>query len=246
MFMKQLTFCFLLFANICFAQASFRIEQKKHAKVKTAYAEKWTSLKTELSQQSINTNLFSVFFRVFKQEELFEVWVKDNTTSTFKLLKNYKICASSGDLGPKRKEGDMQVPEGFYNINIFNPFSSYYLSLGVSYPNAADKYFSDKKSPGGAIMVHGNCVTIGCIPLTDDVIKEVYVLAVEAKANGQSNIPIHIFPCKLNETQLKTICETNATHQKFWTNLKTGFDYFESHKKLPTISVDKQGYYVFK
>lgn len=238
---------FFVFISVnCFAQANFRIEQKKHAKVKTAYAEKWSGLKTELSQQGINTNSLSVFFRAFKQEDLFEVWVKDNTTSTFKLFKSYKICASSGDIGPKRREGDMQVPEGFYNINIFNPFSNYYLSLGVSYPNAADKYFSDKKSPGGAIMVHGNCVTIGCIPLTDDVIKEVYVLAVEAKANGQSNIPIHIFPCKLNEAQLKVICESNAAHQKFWSNLKTGFDYFETNKKLPLVSVDKKGYYVFK
>lgn len=244
--MKLFTLCFFFAINVCIAQPSFRVEQKKYAKVNTAYNEKWNSLKNELSQQSITTNLFSVFFRVFKQEELFEVWVKNNSDNTFKLFKSYKICSSSGIAGPKRREGDMQVPEGFYSINVFNPFSNYYLSLGVSYPNAADKYFSDKKSPGGAIMVHGNCVTIGCIPLTDEVIKEVYVLAVEAKANGQANIPIHIFPNKLSDVNLQALCKADVQYKDFWTNLKTGYDFFENNKKTPIVSVDKKGYYVFK
>ncbi len=227
-----------------FAQ-SFKDQQRKNARVKAAYSEKWEALKTEISKKGIDASNFELFIRAFKQDEVVEIWLKSKSSSEFKLFKTYSICSSSGVLGPKRKQGDGQVPEGFYQIAVFNPYSSYHLSLGINYPNASDKLIG-KGNLGGDIMIHGSCVTIGCIPLTDTYIKEVYVLAVEARNNGQQNIPVHIFPTRLNEkgmTFLNDEFEENKTLLDFWKNLKLVYDYFEKNKKLPKITVNKDGKY---
>lgn len=223
---------------------AFRTEQKRNARVKAAYKEKWNSLKSLLTQKGIDTNKVQIFIRAFKKEGELELWAK-HSSGTYRLVKTYEICAASGNLGPKRREGDLQVPEGFYNINVFNPYSAYHLSLGISYPNQSDRILGKKGSLGGAIMIHGNCVTIGCIPLTDDKIREVYVLAVESKANG-FDIPVHIFPARLSEDGMKML-ESDFTDQKlidFWKSLKTGYDFFEKNKKLPKVTVAKDGKYV--
>jgi murein L,D-transpeptidase YafK len=136
------------------------------------------------------------------------------------------------------------VPEGFYHINHFNAESFYHLSMGINYPNAADRFHADKKHPGGAIYIHGACVTIGCIPLTDEKIEEVYLLALEARNNGQKHLPVHIFPFEMNNKNLEKYSKLYPSQQTFWQNLKIGYDYFELHKKIPTFSIAK-GLYVF-
>jgi murein L,D-transpeptidase YafK len=172
--------------------------------------------------------------------------LKHKNEKEFRLFKTYDICYYSGELGPKRKQGDGQVPEGFYKIEAFNPYSNYHLSLRVSYPNASDKIIG-KVNLGGDIMIHGNCVSIGCVPITDTYIKELYILAVEAKNGGQDNIPIHIFPGKLDKKGMEFLNGKYPENslQNFWKNLKNGYDYFEENKKLPKIEVDKSGKYVF-
>jgi murein L,D-transpeptidase YafK len=224
----------------------FKATQQKCTRVKTAYSEKWESLKGELAKKGINKESFEMYIRVFKNDKIVEVWLRSKEQKEYKLFKTYNICASSGELGPKRQQGDGQVPEGFYNVAAFNPYSSYYLSLGVSYPNASDKIVG-KGNLGGDIMIHGNCVTIGCMPLTDNYIKEVYVLAVEARNNGQQSIPIHIFPTKLDENGMAFLTKesSNPALLNFWKNLKTGYDYFEQNKMLPKVTVDKAGKYIF-
>jgi len=117
-----------------------------------------------------------VYIRSFKYDSELEVWVKNDRKDAYKLFKSYKVCALAGSMGPKRMEGDYQVPEGFYYINEFNPRSSYHLSLGLNYPNLSDKILSDPERPGGEIYIHGSCVTVGCIPLTDPMIEELYII----------------------------------------------------------------------
>jgi murein L,D-transpeptidase YafK len=241
--------CFLLSLIVCLQVQgqTFKASQQKCERVKTAYSEKWENLKADLTKQGINASNFELFIRVFKNEKAVEAWVRSKGQKEFKLFKTYTICASSGQLGPKRKQGDAQVPEGFYNVSAFNPYSSYYLSLGVSYPNQSDKIIGGGNL-GGDIMIHGNCVTIGCMPLTDTYIKEVYILAVEARNGGQQIIPIHIFPTKLDDKEMKALTDAfpqNTVLLTFWKNLKTGYDFFEQHKQLPNVSVDKSGKYLF-
>ena len=211
----------------------FKEQQLKFDRVKSAYEEKESAVKDLLKSRDI-TGGYQLFIRAFKKEEELEVWIKNKGTDTYSLLTTYYFCTSSGNLGPKRKEGDLQIPEGAYSINHFNPFSTFHLSLGINYPNASDRILSDKKHPGGAIYIHGNCVSIGCIPITDEKIKELYILAVEAKNSGQLNIPVHIFPAR-DISQLP--------QSDFWDNLKRVYDDFEKDKKLRPISVDKTGAY---
>lgn len=121
-------------------------------------------------------------------------------------------------LEPKRRSGDRQMPEGFYTIDTFNPTSNYYLSFRISYPNTSDKKFVDALNTIDNIFVHGSCISIGCIPIGDDNVKEVYLWAVRAKS-GEQEIPIHIFPMKMTEenyTSLKSEYASNAQLLKCW------------------------------
>lgn len=233
----------LIILLMCLPFAGFKEEQKKNARVKSAYKEKEAELKKLFEQKKLTPFNVEIFFRAFKQEKKFEVWARNKNDASFILLKEYEICASSGELGPKRVEGDGQVPEGFYYIDHFNPTSNFYLSLRVNYPNESDRILSNKKHPGGDIYVHGSCVTIGCIPLTDDKIKEVYLLAVEAKNAGQTKIPIHIFPSKLSVENIAALKVSKPELYEFWNSLKPGFDYFEKNKTIPKIKVLKSGLY---
>lgn len=244
---KILLFSSLLFVGTMLMAQSFKLEQKKYARVKSAYSEKWEDLKNELKEKGIDESSFDIFIRIFKEDDWLEIWAKSKNEKQYKLFKKYSICAASGDLGPKRKQGDGQVPEGFYHVSVFNPYSNYHLSLGVSYPNQSDRIIG-KSNLGGDIMIHGNCVTIGCIPIRDENIKEVYILAVEAKNGGQSIIPIHIFPTKLDDKSYENLIEEYKDKTQlidFWKNIKTGYDYFEKNKILPKVTIDKTGKYIF-
>ncbi|HEY0031182.1 MAG TPA: L,D-transpeptidase family protein [Bacteroidia bacterium] len=240
---RALPFLLMFFVSFQSTAQTFKSTQQKAGRVKAAYSEKWEGLKAAIKKQGIKED-FELFIRVFKEDKELEVWLRPKDQKEFQLFKTYAICASSGELGPKRKQGDGQVPEGFYTIAVFNPYSSYHLSMGLSYPNASDRIIG-KGNLGGDIMIHGDCVTIGCMPLTDNFIKEVYILAVEARNSGQQSIPVHIFPTRLNEKGMTFLSGQNAKQLDFWKNLKTGYDYFEEHKQLPKVTVDKAGKYLF-
>lgn len=241
-----LTFVFLLMTLL--QSGSFRETQMTHSRVKAAYGAKAEVVEKYFSQQKLSYSGFHLFIRGFKKEKELEVWVKEKGKDTYTLLTTYPFCAVSGQLGPKRKEGDLQIPEGVYHLNHFNPQSNFHLSLGINYPNASDKILSDPKHPGSAIYIHGNCVTIGCIPITDDKIKELYILAVEATNNGQQKIPVHIFPTKLNENGmdlLKRQYEAFPDRITFWENLQLVYNDFESTKKARPVRVNNQGRYFY-
>ncbi|MBN2694348.1 L,D-transpeptidase family protein [bacterium] len=197
----------------------------------------------ELFKKNEVTYPSEIFLRALKLEKKLELFVKKD--GKFQLLKTYPICASSGDLGPKRRQGDLQVPEGFYHIHHFNPVSNFYLSLGVSYPNESDKIFKTGRDAGGAIYIHGDCVTIGCLPITDSRIKELYTIASDS-LKKQKKIPVYIFPCDFNSEKCQKELKNYPQHSDFWKNIKEGFDYFETNKSLPKITINKKGKYIFK
>ena len=176
-------FCLLLKCS-AFCQASFVDFQKSYPRVASAMKDKEDSLKKQFAQAGFKWPAKQIYIRSFKYDSQLEVWIRNSNDEAFKLFKTYKVCAMAGAIGPKRMEGDYQVPEGFYYINEFNPNSNYHLSLGINYPNPSDKMLSDSLKPGGDIYIHGNCVTVGCIPLQDSQIEELYVLAANAKNQG--------------------------------------------------------------
>jgi murein L,D-transpeptidase YafK len=206
------------------------------------------SLKKQFEKQKLVYPPQAMYLRSFKYDRQLEVWVKSSNKEQYKLFKTYKVCQQSGSTGPKRAEGDYQVPEGFYYINEFNPNSMYHLALGLNYPNASDRILADHSRPGSAIYIHGNCVSTGCIPITDAPIEELYFLASSVRNQGTEFIPVHVFPIKYNVAKSKEYLEVamkdNEPLKLFNKNIKEVFDYFELKKELPIIMVNKKGEYV--
>lgn len=198
-------------------------------------------LKKALASKGLNYGA-PIFIRVFKEPGVLEVWVEDQNSHTFKHFKTYNICYFSGRLGPKEKEGDKQSPEGFYFVGPkqLNPWSKYHLSFNLGYPNTYDKAH---QRTGSALMIHGNCVSIGCYAMTDKYINEIYTLAHAALSAGQPFFRVHAFPFKLDTERLKK--ETSNKWYTFWLNLKEGYDYFNTHQRPPNVKVIK-GRYVFE
>ncbi len=213
-------------------------------RVARAKEEKLAKLQADLRSIGVNALApFEVFFRAFKNEKQLEVWVKQQQGAIFQLFKTYPICQASGSLGPKLKQGDKQVPEGFYVINRFNPKSKFHLSLGLNYPNESDLVRADSVQPGGDIFIHGDCVSIGCLAMTDDFIKEIYVLALLVKEAGQQQINVHIFPARLTNGNLDNLIADKPDLAEFWKELFPVFQYFELKKMLPELTVLPTGAY---
>lgn len=249
MIMKQALILVLFFTHSFLpAQTSFLLQQKQYSRVRTAFQEKDSLIKSNLKKNHIKTNELNILILVFKAEDKLEIYAKKKTADEYKKISTYAICAKSGTLGPKRAQGDMQVPEGFYYINRFNPYSSFYLSLGLNYPNASDKKKSKAADKGGDIFIHGNCVTIGCMPMTNDKIKEIYLYAVYARNNGQYKIPVYIFPFEMNKQNMQLNAKKYQNNKElisFWSNLKSGYDKFQREHKQLNIIIDSKGNYSF-
>lgn len=230
------------------AFTSFVDYQKTFPRPDESFRKKEDMLQKQFEAMNLEWPAKYIYIRSFKYDSQLEVWVKNKLQDQFKLFKTYKVCALAGTLGPKRIEGDYQVPEGFYYINEFNPNSAYYLSLGINYPNESDKLLSDMYKPGGSIYIHGSCVTVGCIPVTDQQIDELYILASYAKSQGQDYIPVHIFPVRFNVAKsvkyLSNLTKDDHQLEEFSTRLEDAFDYFEKYKQLPIVLIKDNGEYV--
>jgi murein L,D-transpeptidase YafK len=181
-----------------------------------------------------------ILVRIFKEESELEVW-KQDTTGQFQLLKVYPICRWSGELGPKKTEGDRQAPEGFYSITpgLMNPNSSYYLAINIGFPNAYDKA---NNYSGAFLMIHGDCSSRGCYAMTDEQIGEIYSLARESFLGGQKEFQIQAYPFRLTPANLARH-RTNP-NMPFWTMLREGNDHFVVSHMEPKIDVCDR-HYVF-
>jgi len=242
---------FLFLTTIIFAftfQSDFLNEQKKYVRVRTAIKEKGRIIEQHLTNEGLELTDINLLLIAYKDIGELELYVKHKNEKTYKHVDTYIICSNSGKLGPKRKQGDYQVPEGFYHIDRFNPSSNFYLSLGLNYPNKSDRKKSKSSNLGGDIFIHGACVTIGCLPMTNDKIKEIYLYAVYGRNNGQTKIPVYIFPFKMNDrnfTKYKTKYSSNAKLIAFWTNLKAGYDKFDKEKAELEVKISDNGDYQF-
>lgn len=174
-----------------------------------------------------------MLIRAYKKEAELEIW-KMKGDGRYALLKTYPMCRWSGQLGPKTREGDRQVPEGFYSIapGQMNPNSAYYLSFNVGYPNAYDRAHG---RTGGAIMVHGACSSAGCFSMTDQQIAEIYAIARESFGGGQRAIQMQSMPFRMTAENLaKHRLDPNMP---FWRDLKKGTDVFDVSKQEPKVAV---------
>ena len=161
----------------------------------------------------------------------------------------YPVLCASGRLGPKRREGDEQVPEGFYTVDRFNPRSLFHLSLGLDYPNAADQRLTtDPEHPGTDIFIHGNAQSIGCLAMGDAAAEELYLAAWDSRAAGGNHPAVHIFPCRMTAANwdqlLAPLCADRPELASLWRSLRAGYEAFERTRQVPATRVDAEGRYL--
>jgi len=151
----------------------------------------------------------------FKQEQRLELWKSADDTWT--RVRRWPFTATSGTLGPKLREGDRQIPEGLYRIEYLNPNSSYHLSMKVDYPNAFDRQqaaAAGRTNLGGDIFIHGKDQTIGCIPIGDPAIEELFAIVA---ANGKETVEVLIAPRDLRLHPPPSSSEVPALKELPWT-----------------------------
>ncbi|MCX6855996.1 MAG: murein L,D-transpeptidase [Verrucomicrobia bacterium] len=190
------------------------------------------TLKQELQKVGLKLGA-PAYLRAFKESRELELWLQAADQS-WQLFRSYPIAAASGQLGPKLKEGDRQVPEGFYAITPkqLNPASSYHLAMNIGYPNAYDLHHG---CTGSFIMIHGSNVSIGCLAMTDPCIEEIYLIIQAALSEGQSTVPTHVFPFRMSPERLQAA--TKDPHHPFWKTLQPAYHIFEDKRQVPKVKI---------
>ena len=194
-------------------------------------------LLAEMAKKGI-TPADPIMVRIHKKESELELWKRDRT-GQFALLKIYPMCRWSGQLGPKKREGDRQAPEGFYTVtpDLMNPRSQYYLSFNLGYPNALERA---QGFTGSALMVHGACTSAGCFAMTDKGIAEIYAVAREAFTAGNPSFQVQALPFRMTTENMAM--HRSSPHASYWRNLKEGIDHFEATRTPPTVAVCERRY----
>lgn len=161
----------------------------------------------------------AMMIRIYKEEAELEIW-KQVADGSFKLFKSYEICAYSGGLGPKLREGDRQSPEGFYNISpgLMNPRSNYYLAFNMGYPNKFDRAHG---RTGSNLMVHGACSSAGCYSMTDEQVAEIYALGRDSLSGGNSTFQVQAYPFRMTAENFAR--HRDSENMSYWRNLQTGY-----------------------
>lgn len=221
--------------------------QKSEERVQQARKNRSEQLRRLFQEACLDYPPRRVLLRALKLEARLELWV-EGAEGKYVKLKDYEICMSSGRLGPKRRLGDLQVPEGFYRVTWHNPRSNFWLSLKINYPNPSDLARGDRKHPGGDIFIHGSCVTIGCIPITDEGIEELYLIALDSHFRYGRPALVQIFPARLDEVGMQKL-ESDFAGQKelldFWRELQPGYLALEKLGRPREPQIDKAGRYYF-
>ncbi|WP_241575276.1 peptidoglycan meso-diaminopimelic acid protein amidase [Rosenbergiella nectarea] len=180
-----------------------------------------------------------VFIQIFKSERTLELYAK--VGNQFRLLNRFNICKFSGGLGPKRVQGDFKSPEGFYTIGAsqLHPDSHYYRAINLGFPNQYDRANGYN---GNYLMIHGDCVSIGCYAMTNSGIDQIFKYVTAAFNNGQTQIEVNIYPFRMTDDNMRRYA--GSQYINFWKQLKPGYDYFEKYKQPPMIAVMNNQYIV--
>ena len=188
----------------------------------------------ELKKQLIGT---PVYLQIFKEERTLELYGKIG--NEYRLLNSYRICNFSGGLGPKRVQGDFKSPEGFYSVGLsqLKPDSRFYRAINVGFPNEYDR---QQGYQGKYLMIHGNCVSVGCYAMTDAYMDEIYHYVEAALRNGQPRVEVSIYPFRMTESNMQR--HRYSTYINFWKQLQPGYAQFVQTKQPPSVSVSAGKY----
>lgn len=199
---------FLILLAMCACAVPFRAQLRRQVIAVIQMMNRQKTIADRVAQfgEAVRARLTPAFERIgvayppqrvtligLKAERRVEVWVSGHD-GEWKHLKGYPILGMSGDLGPKLKEGDMQVPEGIYRVESLNPNSLYHLALRVNYPNEEDRRRGEEEGRsdlGSDIMIHGKNCSIGCLAMGDEGAEDLFVLAAET---GIDSITVILSP----------------------------------------------------
>jgi murein L,D-transpeptidase YafK len=215
-----------------------REKVRNATRVREAYASKEKIVKKNLTAHAVSPDSLRIYLRAFKTEKILELWAKNSCDTALTLVKEFPICEMSGSVGPKRRHRDLQVPEGFYYLSELNPYSKYYLSIKVNYPNASDSIRGSRGHLGNNIFIHGQCLSSGCIAITNERISELFVYCLEAYNAGQEKINITIYPARLKDAVYTRLINTYPKYKddiSLWKDLKSSFNLFERSKVEPVV-----------
>lgn len=189
----------------------------------------------------------ALLLRVFKADRVLELWAAASPDGPLVHVGDHPVCASSGGPGPKARTGDGQVPEGLYRVTTLNPWSQFHLSLRLDYPNAADRARNPGVPPGdlgGEIFVHGNCVTIGCIPIGDDAIEEVYLAALDTRTRG-GEVSVLVLPARPGTPRWGALMKgASGGNVALWRSLTGISDRLDASHRLPRVIPGADGTYL--
>jgi murein L,D-transpeptidase YafK len=134
-----------------------------------------------------------VAFLGFKDTKVLQLYARV-AEQEWRFIKEYPVLGASGLPGPKLREGDHQVPEGVYRLELLNPNSRFHLSVRLNYPNEFDRRVAQadgRTNLGGDIMIHGSNVSVGCLAIGDTAAEEVFVLSALV---GKENVNVIVSP----------------------------------------------------
>ena len=181
-----------------------------------------------------------VYLRLTKEPAELTAYVA-NAEGVYEPFRSWPVCAYSGKLGPKLAEGDMQAPEGFYSVapGQMNASSDYHLAFNLGFPNTFDRA---QGRTGSYLMVHGDCVSIGCYAMTDEAIEEIWTLMQAAMEEGQKSVPVHIYPFPMTAANLQR--HAGNENAAFWRSLAPAWEAFETTGHVPVVRVSGGTYEV--
>ncbi|AIE84800.1 L,D-transpeptidase family protein [Fimbriimonas ginsengisoli] len=220
---------FLGLVAIAILRSDDRVAVARHAKEAV--------LRRDLKARGLIYPPSRIYLRGLKRERRLELWVAPSR-GPFRLFKTYAVQALSGALGPKRREGDLQVPEGFYTVAGLNPRSRFLLSLRLNYPNARDRAHASGP-PGFDIFIHGNCVSAGCLAMGDDAIQEIYLLS----AGARPPIRVDLYPTRMTDQNWGWLAgQGDPETTRFWSILRHSYLSFDRTHLVPKFKVVRGEY----
>lgn len=214
---------------------TFLTRQLRAPRVTAALKAQATPLRQAFEDARADWPPRALFLTGYKHEGVLEVWAGAADGPQLVPVWTLPICARSGRLGPKRREGDGQIPEGLYRINRFNPRSAFHLSLGLDYPTDVDRTRAGDAPPGSDIFIHGGCASIGCLAIEDGPMERLYLATVMARDRGQRVLNVHLFPCRFGTPE----CEARLSEEEgvapdtvaLWGHLRAVHSSFEANQR---------------
>lgn len=204
-------------------------------------------LKKLVNARGLKYPLQGMYIRVFKSLQEAELWGRDNASAPYTRILTFNIPNMTGGMGQKTVANDGYIPEGVYSIVGVDTAAPRGLALKLDWPNRSDKMRANNDSLAGNIYIQGSRAEAGNISIGELQIRDLYLLMIDSWKASEGNIPVHIFPFKMNAEEMKLARKTYDKQPNdilFWEMLQPIYQKFEDTRKLPIIAIDKKGRYM--